>query len=266
MRPTLALFLVLAGIVTFVGLGSTAVKAAKPKGDVSVTTSLADDNAAAQPYSLQSDGGGPYQNGVAGVVSVLLANAYNNQTWGDWRLDLTAQATSRNIGISFCDPAHGTTCPLNAVQPGDPGYTAPANPPWWGTQWQPLHVQAGCTAWNRNMLTMRAGDAFPCSAVIIFPVINNVSYVLHIGTVPNPLVPKPETQQLQVTCTSSSTDGNCNGWFLDPIPVVNADGSTSAGQTRSRLERTVTNNGGKILSETNEGDFYLTFHIPITRP
>lgn len=267
MRRTLALFLVFVGILTFAGLGSIAVKAAKPSRDVAVTTSLADFNAAAQPYSLQSDGGGPYQNGVAGVVSVLLADAFNNQTWGDWRLDLTAQATSRNVGISFCDPAHGTTCPLNAVQPGDPGYTAPANPPFWGTQWQPLHLQAGCTVWNRNMLTMRAGDAFPCSANISFPAVNNVYYVLILGTLPNPAVPKPEVQQLQVTCTSSGADGNCSGWFLDPIPVVNADGSTSPGQTRARLQRVVTkNNVGYIVSETNEGDFYLTFHIPITRP
>jgi len=30
-------------------------------------------------------------------------------------------------------------------------------------------------------------------------------------------------------------DGNCNDWFIDPIPVVNADGSTSPGQTVARL-------------------------------
>ena len=27
------------------------------------------------------------------------------------------------------------------------------------------------------------------------------------------------------TCNSSGTDGNCNDWFIDPIPMINADGS-----------------------------------------
>jgi hypothetical protein len=249
-----------------VGLESTAAKAAKPNSDVSVTTSLADYNAVAQNYSLQSDTRGPYRNGVDGVVSFLLANGYNGQTWGDWRLDLTSNPTFRTVGISFCDPAHGTACALNAVQPGDPGYTAPATPPWWGTQSQPVRVQTTCSAWNRNMLTMRRGDAFTCSANVILPTVNNVFYELNMGTIPNPLIPKPETQQLQVTCTSSGTDGNCNAWFLDPIPIVNADGSVSPGQTRARLQQHVMSNGGKVISQTNKGDFYLTFHMAIARP
>ena len=261
---TITFPVVLTTAILFFGI--TAARAAKPSSDVSVTTSLADYNAVNQPYSLQSDGSGPYRNGVGGVVSVLLANGYNGITWGDWRLDLLANPTLRNVGISFCDPAHGTACPLNAVQPGDPGYTAPANPPWWGTQWQPVQAQTTCSAWNRNMYTMKPGDGFPCSARIILPKVNNVQYELNMGTIPNPLVPKPETQELQVTCNSSATDGNCNGWFLDPIPVVNADGTTSPGQTRARLQKIVTNSGGNVISRTNEGDFYLTFHMPITRP
>ena len=264
MRNLIATIALGTGLVA--GLGSIAAKAAKPGGDIAVTTSLADYNPVAEAYSIQGDGGGPYRNGVAGVVSILVANGYNGMTWGDWRLDLTTNPTTRNLGLSFCDPAHGTACPLNAVQPGDPGYTAPANPPWWGTQWHPMRMQTTCSAWNRNMFAMRPGDTLTCSAIIIFPMANNESYEVHMGTIPNPLSPKPETQQLQVTCTSSGTDGHCNSWFLDPTPVVNADGSTSPGQTRARLEKTITSNGGKVLSDTNEGDFYLTFHIPITRP
>jgi hypothetical protein len=85
--------------------------------------------------------------------------------------------------------------------------------------------------------------------------------------VPNPLAPKPETQQLQVSCNSSGGDGNCNSWFLDPTPVVNPDGTTAAGQTRARLSKIVTKNAGNVVvSDTNEGDFYLTFHIQVTRP
>ena len=71
---------------------------------------------------------------------------------------------------------------------------------------------------------------------------------------------EPETQRVQVACNASGSDGNCNDWFLDPIPVVNPDGSTSPGQTRARL------NYGSGAPFNNEGDFYLTFHIHVTRP
>jgi hypothetical protein len=248
-----------------VACGMTAAKAAKRPGDLPVTTSLTDYDAVNQAYTIQSDAGGAYQNGVGGVVSILMGNGFNNITWGDWRLNLLANPTLRTVGISFCDPAHGTACSINAVQPGDPGYTAPANPPWWGTQWQPVRAQATCSALNRNMYTMKAGDRFPCVGIVELPKVNNVSYELHMGYV-NVLDPKPETQELQVTCSSSGTDGNCNNWFLDPIPVVNADGTTSAGQTRARLTKRVTAQGKGKDVVTNEGDFYLTFHINITRP
>jgi len=262
MRTTKLLILLTTASLAF---GMAAVKAAKPASDVPVTTSLADYDAAAQPYSVQSDGGGAYRNGVGGVVSILLANGYNGITWGDWRLDLLANPTLRTVGISFCDPARGTACPLNAVQPGDPGYTAPANPPWWGTDWQPVRAATKCSAHNRNMYAMKPGDRFPCVATFILPTVNGVFYELHLGYV-NVLDPKPETQELQVTCSSSGTDGNCSDWFLDPIPVVNADGTTSPGQTRARLTKHVVGHGKTKPLVTNEGAFNLTFHIRVTRP
>jgi hypothetical protein len=257
----------LVGILTMTVLAfeTTGAKAGKPRVDLPVTTSLADYNAAAEPYSVQSDSAGPYRNGTGGVISILLANGYNGIAWGDWRVDLLTNPTSRTVGISFCDPTHGTVCPTNAVQPGDPGFTAPANPPWWGTAWQPARVIATCSAESRNMYAMKPADSFPCVGTIILPTINNVYYTLHMGYT-NPFEPKPETQELQVTCNSSGTDGNCNAWSLDPVPVVNPDGTTSAGRTRAQLTRTVTNHGGNVVSRTNEGDFYLTFHILITRP
>jgi len=264
MRTTKLLILLTTASLAF---GMAAVKAAKPASNVPVTTSLADYDAAVQPYSVQSDGGGAYQNGVGGVLSVLLANGYNGITWGDWRLDLLANPTLRTVGISFCDPAKFTACPLNAVQPGDPGYTAPANPPWWGTQWHAVRVAATCTAWNRNMYSMKPRDRFTCPMSIRLPTLGNVFYELNMGTIPNPLIPKPETQEVQVTCNSSAADGNCNDWFIDPVPVVNGGGTTGPGQSRARISKhTATNRSGSQWTVTNEGDFYLTFHIHVTRP
>ena len=47
---------------------------------------------------------------------------------------------------------------------------------------------------------------------------------------------------------------------MEVIRVVNPDGSTSPGQTRARLT------SGGSAPFTNKGDFYLTFHIHVTRP
>ena len=79
--------------------------------------------------SAQTDGHGGigYQNSVNNVTSTLVANAYNDIIWGDWRLDLS-NSTVRTVRLSFCN---GTTCPANAIYPG----TATPNPPFWGTQY-----------------------------------------------------------------------------------------------------------------------------------
>src|SRR5581483_6305413 len=127
-------------VASFVLVACTLALAAKPASDLSVTTNIADYDASNNTYILQSDGSGPYQNGVSGVVSILVANGYNHITWGDWRVDLRSSA--RNAALSFCD---GNACPLNAVQPGDPGYTVPANPPYWGTQIQPVRMENKCS-------------------------------------------------------------------------------------------------------------------------
>jgi len=46
----------------------------------------------------------------------------------------------------------------------------------------------------------------------------------------------------------------------NPVPVMNADGSTSPGQTIGRLVTPSHN------SEINKGDFYMKFHVQVTRP
>jgi hypothetical protein len=224
--------------------------AGKPVSNIPVTTYLSDFNAAGVQYYVFSDGGGAYQDGVAGVGSYLNANGYNHITWGDWRLDLF-NSTSRQVAV--------TLSTANAVQPGDPGYTVSANPPYWGTKWWSMHMENKCTEDALDMLTMRPGDKFTCNTLFRFPSTTKSFYSLHMGTYDS-FNPEPETQRVQVSCNSSASDGHCNDWFIDPIPVVNSDGSTSPGQTRARL------NYGGAAPFTNEGDFYLTFHIHVTRP
>lgn len=227
-------------------LVATAAFAAKPASDLPVTTYLADYDASNVPYYLQSDGGGAYQNGVAGTISILVANGYNGIVWGDWRLDLLSSNSSRTVAITFAT--------ANAVQPGDPGYQAPAKPPYWGTQFFAVRMENKCTFDHRDMLTMKAGDSFPCQMNIRLPNDSSGGYY-NLGM--NPAL-MAETNNVHVSCNSADS-GGCKDWFIDPIPVVNADGTTSPGRTRARL-------GYISRKNTDDGDFYLTFHIHVTRP
>jgi hypothetical protein len=53
----------------------------------------------------------------------------------------------------------------------------------------------------------------------------------------------------------------CTDWYIDPIPVINGDGSVAPGKSIARLV-SVARNG----NTTNLGDFYMTYHFHITRP
>ena len=238
-------------VLILITLSVTTLGFAKQTGsDIPLTTYLADVDATNTAYYVQSDGSGAYQNGVASVSSILVANGYNHIVDGDGRLDLSS-STSRTVRISFEQ--------ANAVQPGDPHYQAPANPPYWGTEYWATRMENKCTLENHDMLTMKPGDTFTCITLIRFPPATSTTYYrLDMGN----FVSEPEAQEAQVHCNSADS-GGCNDWFIDPVPVVNPDGSTSPGQTRARLNlvHTIGNTG-----YTDEGDFYLTFHIHVTRP
>ena len=221
--------------------------------DIPVSSSLADYDASNVPYSIQSDSSGVYLNGINAVTSILVANGYNGIVDGDWRLDMS-NSTLRTVGITFSS--------VNAVQPGDPGYTVPASPPYWGTQWLSVRMENKCTLDNHNMLAMKPGDSFPCVMIIRFPPTTSSTYYRLDMAGSWTSMNEPETQDVQVSCNSANS-GSCNDWFIDPIPVVNADGSTSPGRTRARLNLLNTHGNGSI---TNKGDFYLTFHFHVTRP
>jgi len=59
------------------------------------------------------------------------------------------------------------------------------------------------------------------------------------------------------------TNGYCNDWYIDPIAISNGDGTFSPGQAIGRLVAITTKGTGTY---TNEGDFYMTFHVHITWP
>jgi hypothetical protein len=212
---------------------------------IPITSTFADLDSTNIPYDVQSDGHGSYTN-TAGVTTFLTSNGYNHIAYGDWQFD-TYSSTTRKVKLSFDTN--------DAALPGDPAYTAPANPPFWGTQSVLAHIEDKCTLINNDMLTMKAGSKFTCPFIIRFPATSRTDYRLYIA---RSFTGYTETSDVQVSCNTADS-GGCNDWFIDPMPVINPDGSTSPGKAIGRLVLS-----GKTAS--NEGDFYVTFHFHLTRP
>lgn len=242
---------------------ATLAFAGKPSPDVAVTTYLSDTTATSTPYYIQSDGQpgplhsvpGEYDNAYQNVTSVLNANTYNNKPPGDWTLDLLT--STRTIRLTLNS--------LNEIQPGQPGYTVPPNPPFVGTGSVVSRFAEYCTAIGLDMGTMTAAyQTIQCPAILRFDWNSSLYYRVYMtGSWSAPGQYAPETTYVQIQCNSVGISGYCNDWYIDPIPVSNGDGSFSPGVAIGRLVALTTKGTG---TPTNEGDFYLTFHVHVTRP
>ncbi|MGE5053601.1 MAG: hypothetical protein ACM3WP_05490 [Acidobacteriota bacterium] len=243
-------------------LAATLALAAKPNPNVPVTTYVSDSNPSGASYSIQSDGQagpvngitGEYNNGYQNVASFLNANTYNSLPPGDWTLDLLSSSL-RTMRLTLNS--------LNEIQPGQPGYTVPPNPPFLGTVSLQSRFAEYCTAIGLDIGTMNAvNQTIQCPAIFRFNWNSSIYYRVYItGSWSG--FSSPETTFVQIQCNSLGADGYCNDWYMDPIPVVNADGTTSPGQAIGRLVGITTRGTG---TSTNEGDFYMTFHVHVTRP
>ena len=200
-----------------------------------VTTIISGVDSAGLPADIGSDGLGSYPHGVNGVTSYLTSNGYNGIAFGDWQFD-TYESTARLVSHSFDIE--------DAVQPGDPHYTAPANPPFWGTQVLTSRLTTKCTLINNNMLAMIPGSSFTCPMINKFNQ-GNIDYHLNAAKSFDNF---PEVTDALVRCNAADSYG-CKEWFIDPIGL---------GQAVGRLVP----NGTTM----NDGDFYFRFHIQITRP
>jgi hypothetical protein len=246
-------------IVVFAG---TLALAGKPPSDVPVTTYFSDYDATGTPYYVQSDGlaglvhgaTGEYDNGYQNVSSFLNANTYHSLPPGDWTLDLLS-STVRTMRLTINS--------LNEIQPGQPGYTVPPNPPFLGTDPLVSRFAEYCTAIGLDMGTMTAvNQTIQCPAIFRFNWNSSLYYRVYM-TGSWTTFAAPETTYVQIQCNGLGTNGYCNDWYIDPIPVSNGDGTFSPGQAIGRLVAITTRGTG---TDTNDGDFYMTFHLHVTRP
>lgn len=220
-----------------VSSGGTAAK--RPSDDIPVTTYIENVDGNGLPADSLNDAQGAYIHNAGGVRSVLEYSAYNSLSNGDWQFDLTL--STRQFGVSF-DPE-------DAVQPGDPAYSVPAAPPYWGTQLVTGGFKVKCTLVNRSMRTMTAGTSFTC------PLLNHID---HAGTAYGrqaafSFTGQPGTTDVQVVCNAADGAG-CSDWFIEPIGSGRAIARLSTDGPRPNKPNVVL------------GHFYLRFRVHITRP
>lgn len=204
-----------------------------------VTTILS----ATDSYGMPADiSGGTY----ADNTGYLTANGYNGIAYGDWQF---LKSTTGTISISFGMPGE-------AVLVGDPHYTAPANPPFFGTQALVGHMEVKCTFLSKSMLTMTPGSMITCPLLPAFTASDGVEYGLPIA---NSFTGFAETTDVQIVCNAVETTvlpTGCSDWYIDPI--------ASLGQTG--VARLTTTSATKRGGEVDDGDFNIKFHFHITRP
>lgn len=214
---------------------------ARRASDISVTTNINDFDPNGNLYTISSDSGGSYFNGVDRVISILTANGYNGIANGDWQFNKpTTQKgktvySLRKMGVSLN--------PADAIVPGDPHYTAPADPPFWGTQILIAYSEVKCTLLNKSMLMMAANTAITCPMLFEFITTDNLAWGLSPAHSFNNF---PEVTDAQIACNSVDS-GGCKDWFIEPIGSLQAVGRLMSGGV-------------------NHGDFYMRFQFHVTRP
>src|SRR5262249_53050658 len=212
------------------------------RSDIPVTTEVVDFDPAGNPYTISSDGRGGYFNGVDVVPPTLTANTYNCVATGDWQFNkpFTVKGktaySNRRMGVSLNVS--------DAVQPGDPHYTTPANPPFWGTQVLRAYAEVKCSLVNVSMMTIAANTAVTCPTLFAFFTETDQRYSLSPAHAFNGY---PEVTDAQVSCNAADSAG-CKDWFIEPIGSLQA------------VARLVLEGGA------NEGDFYMRFKCHVTRP
>ena len=222
-------------------------KGGQTVSDLSVTSTIWDVDTSGLPYDVQSDGVGSYQNSVSGVESILQASA--NYAWLLSTYDSGFAGSSGRNGFITLGPANQQSA--TAVLPSI----------WssWGTHLEPVRLithGVGCP-----FLTIQPGAPTYCPLLIRFgPTFGSGknTYYYRLDMAPGTTgFNDSETQNVQVSCNAVTSSGNCNDWFVDSIP------QGQSGVNRVIAQLTLVRNYSVL---TNEGDFYLTFHIHITNP
>ncbi len=203
------------------------------------TTYISDFNSSGTAYSLQSDGQigpvhgifGEYDNGQQGACSAI----WTSHTSGGWQLDLTS-STQRTFRITLDSS--------NAV--------AGTNAKLLGTLYAVARFEDKCYAAGHDPATMTSGQSFQCPAIIT-QIPSGIAGDTYELSMTGQYASAPETSLVQFQCNGNGSNGLCNDWTIDPV-----------GLGEARLKEMIVTK--RTTTTYYEGDFYLTFHVHVTRP
>jgi len=234
-------------------------------GDVPVTSAISDYVDWTDPSTgdtqriqmqVQSDGAGVYSTVVKKGNKLSVQSVI--QGIGDWVLDtgLNVPSPSRKVFLDFSHPIAGSG-PAGG-NPTPPFTTALVEP----------RLTSQCSAYGINMLAMASGQTVACPIRIGFyyPIGTSNWYRIHMTPDSSAIFPYPETDDGDVTCSGVDATSQCNQWRIEPNGSKGGclTPDCSVKQNVVKLVKVVTVRGK--VTEVNQGDFYMTFSIGVTKP
>ena len=239
-------------VVLLIALGASSfilesAKAGKPPTSpvINVTSTIEGLGINTSPtLRVQSDQLGSYQTITSGKTTLLQSVI---QSLGDWELDMLnfTSSAQRKILIDLGDP----------VPTSGPNGSAPINP-FGATGYQVVRARfiSKCSEYGLNFLTMLPNTLYYCPLAIRFDDAAGIQYRLVQN--PNNFA---ESNLVQVTCMTTDSASKCNQWKIEPS-AMQLDGE------RKNVAQLLKLTTSRQNPETDQGDFYLSFTIHVTKP
>ncbi len=201
------------------------------------------------PMQVQSDGAGSYKNSKS-LISVI-------QGSGDWELDtgVTISKPTRKAFIDFSQPIAGSA--PDGGDPIAPFVTALVSP----------RFRAKLSQYGLNMLTIGYGQTVqvPMTIGFYYPAGSSDLYRIHNTPDDQSIFPYAETDLVDMTCTEVDANFQCNRWQIRPDGAKGGCVTADCSVKRNVIKLVKVITRGASVTEINQGDFYMTFSIEITR-
>jgi hypothetical protein len=178
---------------------------------------------------------------------------------GDWLLDtgLTIKNPTRKVFIDLSRPIAGS-----APGGADPITTRP-----FVTALVHARFRTKLSQYGYHMLTMADEQMIeaPMTIGFYYPIGSSTHYRIHCTPGEQSSFPYSETDFVELTCTG--TDGSqCNRWQVRPSGLKGGCASADCSVKSNRVKLVKVTTKGTRVTETDLGDFLMSFSIEITRP
>jgi len=209
-------------------------RAARPPADVPVVATLADSGMDSVPLRVRSDGKGAYPTAPQSVIQ-------QRPTGTDWLL--TTYSTKRGA-LTW---TRGAIIDLSEQE--TPGFATPLD----GPTLVPVHLKAGCSSANVDMLRLTANQTVNCPGSFRFLAPNGHWYRLGFNQDTYSWV-----DPIAVTCNSVDASG-CKTWTLRP----SGQPRFSDPNPKNKAQLLEIDDNGFVLALG--GTYFVSFSITLVR-